>query len=108
VIAVSLLLLGGLAGLVVAVWLGVRRWATAPRRLMIGLAAALVAALIAAVALDGAAASGGDEAGLATVRSAWSWGLAVPASALLATSLLAALRARVRSRAMGSARVRRA
>jgi hypothetical protein len=108
VIAVSLLLLGGLAGLVVAVWLGVRRRATAPRRLMIGLAAALVAALIAAVALDGAAASGGDEAGLATVRSAWSWGLAVPASALLATSLLAALRARVRSRAMGSARVRRA
>jgi hypothetical protein len=111
VIAVSLLLIGGLAGLVVAVWLGVQRRATAPRRLVICFAAALVVALIAAVALDGAAASSGDEAGLATVRSAWSWGLAVPACALLATSLVAALRARVRSRRarpVVSARVRRA
>jgi hypothetical protein len=111
VIAVSLLLIGGLAGLVVAVWLGVRRRATAPRRLVLVLAAALVVALIAAVVLDSTGASSGDEAGLATVRAAWSWGLAVPASALLATSLLAAVRARVRSRRarpVVSARVRRA
>jgi hypothetical protein len=111
VVAVTLLLIGGLSGLVVAVCLGVQRRATAPCWLVLALVGALVAALIAAVVLDGTGASTGEAAGLTTVRTAWSWGLAVPASALLATSLLAAARERARARRarpVVSARVRRA
>ena len=53
----------------------------------------------------------GDSAGLQTVRSAWSWAFAVPASGLLATAAAARLRLRLKARSARpavSARARRA
>jgi hypothetical protein len=111
-VAILLLALGGVAGLGVALWLGIARRATAPTRLTIALLVLLLASLVIAVVLMHSSSSQSDTRGLATVRSAWSWGLAVPASALLACSVAAGLRDLVRTRRarrpVASARVRRA
>lgn len=110
-IAIVLLAAGGLAGLAVAIWLGVTRRAVAPRLLVLGLLGLLVVSFGTAVVLARSGSSQGEHAGLATVRSAWSWALAVPASALIATSFVAGIRERIRSRRsriVASARVRRA
>ena len=110
-IAIALLIAGGLAGLVVAIWLGVTRRAVAPRLLVFGLLAVLVASLATAVVLVRSGSSQSEHDGLAAVRAAWSWALAVPASALIATSFVAGVRDRIRSRRariVASARVRRA
>ena len=110
-VAIVLLMLGGTAGLVVAVWLGVRRRATAPHLLTATLLALLIGSLITAVMLKRAGSSHNETGGLATVRSAWSWGLAVPTSALLVVSVAAGVRDVIftrRARTVPSARVRRA
>ena len=110
-VVMLLLASGGLAGLAVAVWLGVTRRSTAPRSLAVALLVLLVIAIAAAVALESSRSALDDREGLATVRSAWSWGLAVPTSALLAVSGIAGLRERIRTRRARparSARVRRA
>jgi hypothetical protein len=107
-VAYELLLVGGVAGFAVAVGLGIARRPIAPRWLIVTAAALLVGALALAVALD-LSSSSGEADGLAAVRAAWSWSLAVPSSALLATSLAARLRhGAVRQPRRGSARVRRA
>jgi hypothetical protein len=109
-IAITLVLAGGLVGLVVAIWLGVTRRAGAPRAIVLGSLALLVAALVAAFLLARSGAPG-EAGGLATVRSAWSWGLVVPAGALLVCAGAAWARERVRARLtrpVASARVRRA
>jgi hypothetical protein len=109
-IAILLLVAGGIAGLAVAVWLGVTRRATSPRWLSGVLVVLLVASLITAVMLMRGG-SGHDDGGLATVRSAWAWGLTVPTSALLVTALVAGVRRRLRTRRarpVASVRVRRA
>jgi hypothetical protein len=107
-VAYELLLVGGAAGFAVAVGLGIARRPVAPRWLIVTAAVLLVAALAMAVALD-LSSSSGEADGLAAVRAAWSWSLAVPASALLATSLAARLRhAAARQPRRSSARVRRA
>jgi hypothetical protein len=110
VIAITLVFAGGLAGFVVAIWLGVARRAVAPRLVVLTSLGLLVAALVSALLLARSGASG-EAGGLAMVRSAWSWGLVVPTGALLATSCAAWLRERVRmrlARPAASARVRRA
>jgi hypothetical protein len=110
-IALLLLVAGGIAGFAVAVWLGVTRRATSPRRLTGALALLLVASLVTAVVLMRGGSGEDDSGGLATVRSAWSWGLTVPTSALLVTAVLAGVRERVRTRrarSVASVRVRRA
>jgi hypothetical protein len=110
-IAILLLAAGGIAGFAVAVWLGVTRRATLPRRLTRVLVALLVASLITAVLLKRGGSSHDDSGGLATVRSAWAWGLTVPTSALLVTAIVADVRRRLqtrRARAVASVRVRRA
>jgi len=108
-VAITLLAAGGLAGLGVALWLGVTRRAGAPRWLVLVLLALLVASLATAAVLVQTSSSAGESAGLATVRSAWSWALVVPTSALLAMSFVAGVRGRVRARrahVVRSARVR--
>jgi hypothetical protein len=110
-VAILLLIAGGLAGFGVAIWLGVTRRATAPTRLSALLLVLLVASLVAAAWLKRSGSSHDQTGGLATVRSAWSWGLAVPTSALLVTAIVAGVRDRVRvrrARPVASARVRRA
>jgi hypothetical protein len=113
-VAILLLVAGGLAGFGVAIWLGVARRATAPARLTALLLVLFVASLVTAVLLKRSGSSHDETGGLATVRSAWSWGLAVPTSALLVTSMVAGLRERVRTRRarrirpVASARARRA
>jgi hypothetical protein len=101
-IAVSLLALGGLAGLLLAVVLGARGHVALPR--LAGLALALLLAGALAVALPLAFGAGhGDEAGLRAVRSAWAWSLVVPAASLIATGgflrLVAGARASAGARA---------
>ena len=110
-IAILLLVAGGVAGFVVAICLGVTRRATSSRRLTGALVLLLVASLISAVVLKRSDSSHDDSSGLATVRSAWSWGLAVPTSALLVTAAVAGVRERLRTRRarpVASVRVRRA
>lgn len=110
-IAMVLLAAGGLAGFAVAVWLGVSRRTVAPLRVVAALAGILVASLITALLLVHSASAGDEASGLATVRAVWSWALAVPTSALLATSLAALARNRLtgrRARPSASARPRRA
>jgi hypothetical protein len=110
-IAILLLVAGGIAGFAVSVWLGVTRRATSPRRLTGALVVLLVASLVTAIVLERGGSSDDDGGGLATVRSAWSWGLTVPTSALLVTAVLAGARERVRTRCarlVASVRVRRA
>jgi hypothetical protein len=110
-IAILLLVAGGIAGFAVAIWLGVTRRATSPRWLTGVLVLLLIASLITAVVLKRSGSEHGDSGGLATVRSAWSWGLAVPTSALLVTAVVAGVRERVRTRRarpVASVRVRRA
>jgi hypothetical protein len=110
-VAIVLLMLGGAAGFAVAVYLGVRRRSTAPTLLTAALLALLIASLITAVLLKRSGSSHDDAGGLATVRSAWSWGLAVPTSALLVVSVVAGARDLIRARRarpVASARVRRA
>ena len=97
-IAMVLLAAGGLAGLTVAVWLGATRRTRLPRRLAAVLVGILVASLVTAIALVQSASGVDESSGLASVRAAWSWALAVPTSALLATALLALLRERVTRR----------
>ena len=104
-VAILLLVAGGIAGLVLAVWLGATRRATAPRPLTIALLVLLVVSMVAAVVLKRSGSSLDDSSGLATVRSAWSWGLAVPTSALLAMSAIAGLRAAIRTRRARPCRV---
>jgi hypothetical protein len=108
-IAMVLLAAGGLAGFAVAVWLGVSRRTIAPRRLVAVLVGILVASLITAVLLAHSASAGDEASGLANVRAVWSWALAVPTSALLATALIALVRNRLtgrHARPAGSARPR--
>ena len=110
-IAILLLVAGGIAGLAVAVWLGVTRRATSPRWLSSVLVVLLVASLITAVLLMRGGSRNDDSGGLASVRSAWAWGLTVPTSALLVTALVAGARRRLRTRRarpVASVRVRRA
>jgi hypothetical protein len=110
-IAILLLAAGGTAGFAVAIWLGVSRRATAPHRLTLALLVLLIASLVTAVMLKRAGSAHDESGGLATVRSAWSWGLAVPTSALLVTTVAAGARAWLRTRRarpVASARVRRA
>jgi hypothetical protein len=110
-IAILLLAAGGIAGFAVAVWLGVTRRATSPRWLTGTLVVLLVASLVAAVLLERAGSRHDESGGLATVRSAWAWGLMVPTSALLVTAVVAGVRERLqarRARPVASVRVRRA
>lgn len=110
-IAILLLVAGGIAGFAVAIWLGVSRRPTSPRWLTGVLVLLLIASLITAVVLERSGSAHADSGGLATVRSAWSWGLAVPTGALLVTALVAGVRERVRTRRarpVASVRVRRA
>jgi hypothetical protein len=110
-IAILLLVAGGIAGFAVAIWLGVTLRATSPRWLTGVLVLLLIASLITAVVLKRSGSAHDDSGGLATVRSAWSWGLAVPTSALLVTAVVAGVRERVRTRRarpVASVRVRRA
>jgi hypothetical protein len=109
-VAIVLLAGGGLVGLALAIWLGVTRRPVAPRRLLAVLVGVLVASLVTAALLVHSAPADSDAAGLATVRSAWSWAVAVPTSALLATAAVAFLRGRVRGvlARPASARARRA
>jgi hypothetical protein len=110
-IAIVLLIAGGLAGLVVAIWLGVSRRTVAPRLLVFSLLGVLVASLATAVVVVRSGSSQSEHTGLMTARATWSWALAVPASALIAMSLAAGLRDRMRARRariVASARPRRA
>jgi hypothetical protein len=110
-VAIVLLALGGIAGFVVAMLLGLKRRATAPRSLTVALLVLLVASMVIAVLLKRSGSQLNETGGLATVRSAWSWGLAVPTSALLVVSVVAGLRDLIRTRRarpVASARVRRA
>jgi hypothetical protein len=109
--AILLLAAGGLVGFLVAIWLGVSRRATAPTWLTVVLLVLLIASMGIAVKLKSEGSNLNQTGGLATVRSAWSWGLAVPTSALLVTSVVAGFRDWVRARRArpaASARVRRA
>jgi hypothetical protein len=108
-IAIGLLALGGLFGLITAIWLGVRRRPTAPNLLVVALVAVIVASTMTGLTLMES--GSGDTGGLETVRSAWSWAFTVPASALLLTALAARLRLRMARRGDRpslSARARRA
>jgi hypothetical protein len=108
-VAIGLLALGGLVGLVAAVWLGVKRRATAPLLLVLALVAIVVASTMTSLTLMDA--GSGDAGGLQTVRSAWSWAFTVPAAALLVTALAAQVRLRLTTRgprSSVSARARRA
>ncbi|MEO9176728.1 MAG: hypothetical protein ABI317_14535 [Gaiellales bacterium] len=108
-VAIGLLALGGLVGLVAAIWLGVRRRPTAPKLLVVALVAIIVASTMTGLTLMES--GSGDTGGLETVRSAWSWAFTVPAAALLVTALAARIRLRVatrRARPSLSARARRA
>jgi hypothetical protein len=108
-IAIGLLALGGLVGLVAAIWLGVRRAPTAPKLLVVALVAIIVASTMTALTLMES--GSGDTGGLETVRSAWSWAFTVPSAALLVTALAARVRLRVTTRggrSSLSARARRA
>jgi hypothetical protein len=97
-IAMVLLGAGGLAGLAVAIWLGVSRRGMVPRRVAAVLVGILVASLVTATVLVHAAPAADEASGLASVRAAWSWALAVPTSALLATALVAVVRDRLTPR----------
>jgi hypothetical protein len=109
--AILLLAAGGLVGFLVAVCLGIARRATAPSWLMVVLLVLLIASMGIALELKSEGSDLNQTGGLATVRSAWSWGLAVPTSALLVMSVVAGFRDRMRTRRTrpaASARVRRA
>jgi hypothetical protein len=108
-LAIGLLAIGGLVGLVAAIWLGVKRRATAPRLLVAALVAIIVASTMTALTMMDA--GSGDVGGLEVVRSAWSWAFTVPAAALLVIALAAQLRLRLTTRGgrpAPSARARRA
>jgi hypothetical protein len=108
-IAIGLLALGGLVGLVAAIWLGVRRRHTTPSLLIAALVAIIIASTMTGLTLMES--GSGDTGGLETVRSAWSWAFTVPASALLVTALAARLKLRLATRGRRpslSARARRA
>ncbi|HEY1478624.1 MAG TPA: hypothetical protein VGF46_01260 [Gaiellales bacterium] len=111
-VTMGLLAAGGTVGLVLALWLGTTRRGTPPRLLVALLVVAAVGAYATALVMVQTAPPASDPAGLAAVRSAWSWGLAVPSSALLVTTLAAYVRCALLGRRVGrpalSARARRA
>jgi hypothetical protein len=98
-ITMGLLALGGACGLVIALWLGISRRASAPRPLAWLLALILAGSLGFALILLRAASEHSDSAGLETVHSAWAWALIVPSGALVAMIGAARLRGALARRA---------
>ena len=99
-------------GVRVAIWLGVHTPCDVAAPADGALVCLLVASLIRRSRSTGVGFRRHDDSGgLATVRSAWSWGLAVPTSALLVTVVVAGVREWLRTRRarpVASVRVRRA